>query len=138
MSSIYNERWRVARNRATDWTGEPIKEIHAGIYINASSADGGGWPIALVHTEREGGRDRAALIAAAPELLEAVKALVNNFHRVGGPLAVDASIEFAEAAIARAENRPSCRKCGEQTGPFTDGHCPVCHDRVTRTRRRKP
>ena len=47
----------------------------------------------------------AHLIAAAPELLDALRALVQVYEKVGGPLAVDPKVADARAAIAKAEGR---------------------------------
>lgn len=91
--------WGV-RAKGTDWTGKPIPAIHAGIFTEDS-----GVPIALVHVETDAGKARAALIAAAPDLLEIVKRF-----RDGNDLHWDC-LRLGQchcgicSAIARAEGR---------------------------------
>ena len=43
------------------------------------------------------------LVAAAPELLAALKAMVARFYREGGTVLTAAEVVLAEAAIAKAE-----------------------------------
>jgi len=45
----------------------------------------------------------ARVLAAAPDLLDALHALVKVYEKVGGPLAVDPKLADARAAIAKAE-----------------------------------
>lgn len=58
-------------------------------------------PVALV-----AGADNARLIAAAPDLLAAVWALVEHFERVDGDASHKAVIKQATDAIGKATNRP--------------------------------
>lgn len=63
---------------------------------------------AVTTAEYSAGRmANARLIAAAPDLLAALRALVDIYAKVGGPLAVDPHVAAARAAIARAEGRPA-------------------------------
>ena len=55
------------------------------------------------HVRRTEWRANARLIAAAPELLEACKLLVNNMDKMDFALALPATMRIARAAIAKAE-----------------------------------
>ena len=62
-------------------------------------------PLACVYDFRSAGRENARLMAAAPELLQALEAMLNAWFEPNGcPEAMDDAAELARAAVKKARD----------------------------------
>lgn len=92
----------------TKHTPGPWEAVEIGVIAQKITSHGNFYICSLIDPENEEDKANARLIAAAPELLEALKQIANHFDMDGyGPdawkkLALEMA-ETARAAIARAE-----------------------------------
>lgn len=88
--------WRAARELLPPYVndlGDPPYYSHYSIY------DADETELASVHYADGRAKANARLIAAAPKVAEALRALVTVYDRVGGPLVVDPAVADARAIL---------------------------------------